>query len=114
MNDILTQGIKAPFKSGSLDLDQICQAWVVTIQSRTTSIYSAFNQRHRLTEGQNLVTEYLNPEKQAEGVPGAIRELLCRKVDNIVAPYQSTVKAASIVVLICINDDLSARFNRKT
>jgi hypothetical protein len=100
----------------------ICQAWVVTILSPTTSIYSAFSHRLRelgyrelgYIEGQNLVTEYLNPEKQAEGVPGAIRELRSRKVDNIVAPYESTVKAASTVVLICINDDLSARFNRKT
>jgi hypothetical protein len=65
-------------------------------------------------EGQNLVTKYLNPEREAEGVPGAIRELFCRKVDNIVAPYQSMVKAASTVVLICINDDLLARFIRKT
>jgi putative tryptophan/tyrosine transport system substrate-binding protein len=70
---------------------------IVTIQSRTTPIYSAFDQRLRelgYIEGQNLVTEYLNPEKQAEGVPGAIRELLRRKVDIIVAPYESTVKAA--------------------
>jgi putative tryptophan/tyrosine transport system substrate-binding protein len=70
---------------------------IVTIQSRTTPIYSAFDQRLRelgYIEGQNLVTEYLNPEKQAEGVPGAIKELLGRKVDIIVAPYESTVKAA--------------------
>jgi hypothetical protein len=56
MNDMLAQANNASFKSGSLDLDQICQAWVVTIQSRTTSIYSAFNQRLRelgYIEGQN-------------------------------------------------------------
>jgi putative ABC transport system substrate-binding protein len=69
----------------------------VTIQSRTTPIYAAFDQRlHELgyIEGQNLVTDYLNPESQAEGVPGAIKELLRRKVDIIVAPYESTVKSA--------------------
>ena len=70
---------------------------IVTIQSRTTPIYSAFDQRLRELghiEGQNLVTDYLNPEKQAEGVPGAIKELVRRKVDIIVAPYESTVKSA--------------------
>jgi putative tryptophan/tyrosine transport system substrate-binding protein len=70
---------------------------IVTIQSRTTPIYSAFDQRLRELghiEGQNLVTDYLNPESQAEGVPGAIKELVRRKVDIIVAPYESTVKAA--------------------
>jgi putative ABC transport system substrate-binding protein len=48
---------------------------IVTIQSRTTPIYTAFDQRLRELghiEGENLVTDYLNPEMQAEGVPGAI------------------------------------------
>ena|SRR5579871_4039533 len=70
---------------------------VVTIQSRTTPIYAAFDQRLRELghiEGQNLVTDYLNPEQQAEGVTGAIKELVRQKVDIIVAPYESTVKAA--------------------
>jgi putative tryptophan/tyrosine transport system substrate-binding protein len=70
---------------------------IVTIQSRTTPIYSAFDQRLRELghiEGQNLVTDYLNPESQAEGVPGAIKELVRRKVDIIVAPYESTVNSA--------------------
>jgi putative ABC transport system substrate-binding protein len=70
---------------------------IVTIQSRTTPIYAAFDQRLRELghiEGQNLVTDYLNPESQAEGVPGAIKELVRQKVDIIVAPYESTVKAA--------------------
>jgi putative tryptophan/tyrosine transport system substrate-binding protein len=70
---------------------------IVTIQSRTTPIYSAFDQRLRELghiEGQNLVTDYLNPESQAEGVPGAIKELVRRNVDIIVAPYESTVKSA--------------------
>jgi putative tryptophan/tyrosine transport system substrate-binding protein len=70
---------------------------IVTIQSRTTPIYAAFDQRLRELghiEGQNLVTDYLNPEGQSEGVPGAIKELVRRKVDIIVAPYESTVKSA--------------------
>ena len=70
---------------------------IVTIQSRTTPIYAAFDQRLRELghiEGQNLVTDYLNPERQAEGVPGAIKELVRQKVDIIVAPYESAVKAA--------------------
>jgi putative tryptophan/tyrosine transport system substrate-binding protein len=70
---------------------------IVTIQSRTTPIYAAFDQRLRelgYIEGQNLVTDYLNPERQAEGVPGAMKELVRQKVDIIVAPYESTVKAA--------------------
>jgi putative ABC transport system substrate-binding protein len=70
---------------------------IVTIQSRTTPIYPGFDQRLRELghiEGQNLVTDYLNPETQAEGVPGAIKELIRRKVDIIVAPYESTVKSA--------------------
>jgi putative tryptophan/tyrosine transport system substrate-binding protein len=70
---------------------------IATIQSRSTPIYAAFEQRLRelgYVEGQNLVLDYLNPETQAEGVAGAIKELLRRKVDIIVAPYESGVKAA--------------------
>jgi putative ABC transport system substrate-binding protein len=70
---------------------------IVTIQPRTAPVYAAFDQRLRELghiEGQNLVTDYLNPERHAEGVPGAIKELVRRKVDIIVAPYESTVKAA--------------------
>jgi putative tryptophan/tyrosine transport system substrate-binding protein len=70
---------------------------IVTIQPRTAPVYAAFDQRLRELghiEAQNLVTDYLNPERQAEGVPGAIKELLRRKVDIIVAPYESTVKSA--------------------
>ena len=70
---------------------------IVTIQPRTAPVYAAFDQRLRELghiEGQNLVTDYLNPERQAEGVPGATKELIRRKVDIIVAPYESTVKAA--------------------
>src|SRR6516164_8259087 len=70
---------------------------VAPIQSRTTPIYAAFDQRLRelgYIEGENLVLDYLNPEGQTEGVQGAIKELLRRKVDIIVTPYESAVKAA--------------------
>ena len=70
---------------------------IVTIQPRTAPAYAAFDQRLRELghiEGQNLVTDYLNPEKYPEGDPGVIKELVRRKVDIIVAPYESTVEAA--------------------
>jgi hypothetical protein len=71
-------------------------------------------------EGQNLVTDYLNPERQAEGIPGAIKELIRRKVDIIVAPYESTVKSAiaasdtTPVVMIATEYDPLARGYVKT
>jgi len=70
---------------------------IATIQSRTTPIYAAFEQRLRelgYIEGQNLIMDYLNPERQVEGVPGAIKELVRREVDIIVAPYEMAVKSA--------------------
>jgi putative ABC transport system substrate-binding protein len=69
---------------------------IVTINP-TTPGYAAFDQRLRelgYIEGQNLVTDYLNPERYSEGDPGVVKELLRRKVDIIVAPYESTVEAA--------------------
>src|SRR4249919_424745 len=70
---------------------------IVTIQPRTAPVYAAFDQRLRELghiEGQSLVTDYLNPETQADGVPGAVKELIRQKVDTIVAPDEGTVKAA--------------------
>jgi putative ABC transport system substrate-binding protein len=70
---------------------------IVTIQPRTASMYAAFDQRLRelgYVEGQNLALDYVNPEDQAGGHAGAIEELLRRKVDIILATYQSTLKAA--------------------
>ena len=78
---------------------------VVTIQARTASPYAAF------VEGQNLVVDFLNPERQAGGNAGAIEELVRRKVDLIVAIYQPTVKAALAaapgvpIVMIAIDYD---------
>jgi putative tryptophan/tyrosine transport system substrate-binding protein len=69
---------------------------IVTI-NQTGPAYAAFDQRLRelgYIEGQNLVTDYLNPERYPEGDPGVIKELVRRKVDIIVAPYESTVAAA--------------------
>jgi putative ABC transport system substrate-binding protein len=70
---------------------------IPTIQPRTSPIYAAFVQRlHELgyIEGQNLFVDFLNPEDQAGGIAGAVKELVRRKVDLIVAPYESAVKSA--------------------
>jgi len=70
---------------------------IVTIQPRTAPMYAAFDQRLRelgYVEGQNLALDYVNPERQAGGIAGAIEELLRRKVDIILVTYESTLKAA--------------------
>jgi putative ABC transport system substrate-binding protein len=70
---------------------------IVTIQPRTSPYYAAFDQRLRelgYVEGKNLALDYVNPEYQARGSAGAIEELLRRKVDIILAIYESTLKAA--------------------
>jgi putative tryptophan/tyrosine transport system substrate-binding protein len=70
---------------------------IVTIQPRTAPMYAAFDQRLRelgYVEGQNLALDYVNPERQAGGAAGAIEQLLRRKVDIILATYESTLKAA--------------------
>jgi putative ABC transport system substrate-binding protein len=70
---------------------------IVTIQPRTAPMYAAFDQRLRelgYVEGQNLALDYVNPERQAGDAAGAIEQLLRRKVDVILATYESTLKAA--------------------
>jgi putative tryptophan/tyrosine transport system substrate-binding protein len=70
---------------------------IATIQPRTSPVYAPFDQRLRelgYIEGQNLIVDFLNPEDQAEGIAGAIKELVRRKVDVIVAPYESALKSA--------------------
>jgi putative tryptophan/tyrosine transport system substrate-binding protein len=70
---------------------------IVTIQPRTSPIYAAFDQRLRefgYIEGKNLVVDFVNPEDQAEGNAGAVKELVRRKVDVILAFYQSTIRSA--------------------
>ena len=68
---------------------------LITIAPRTS--YAAFDQRLRelgYVDGQNLAVDFLNPDKHEGGVDGATKELVRRKVDVIVAPYDSIVKAA--------------------
>jgi putative ABC transport system substrate-binding protein len=45
-------------------------------------------------DGQNLTLDFLNPDAHAGGITGAMKELVHRKVDVIIAPYESAVKAA--------------------
>jgi putative tryptophan/tyrosine transport system substrate-binding protein len=70
---------------------------ITTIQPRASPPYLALEERLRelgYIGSQNLIVDVLNPEAQPEGMDGAIRELLRRKVDVIVAPYESAVKSA--------------------
>jgi len=70
---------------------------ITTIQPRSSPPYAAFDQRLRqlgYIEGKNLVVEFLNPEAQAEGMAGVMKELVRWIVDVIVAPYQSALKSA--------------------
>jgi ABC-type uncharacterized transport system substrate-binding protein len=70
---------------------------IVTIQPRASPPYAALDQGLRelgYIEGQNLIVDFLNPEHQAGGDTGAVRELLRRKVDIMVVVYESTLKAA--------------------
>jgi putative ABC transport system substrate-binding protein len=63
---------------------------ITSIQPRTSPIYAAFDQRLRepgYIEAQNLIVDFLNPEDQAEGIAGAIKELVRRKVDVIVSHF---------------------------
>jgi putative ABC transport system substrate-binding protein len=91
---------------------------VVTIQPRTNQPYPAFIRRLGelgYVEDQNLVLDFLSPEKQPGGNAGAIEELLRRKVDVIVASYESTLKAALAatskvpIVMLAIDYDPIAR-----
>ena len=75
----------------------ITRIGITTIQPRTSPIYAAFDQRLRelgYIEGQNLVVDFVNPEEHVDGVEGAIKELVDRNVNVIIAPYESVVKSA--------------------
>jgi putative ABC transport system substrate-binding protein len=87
---------------------------ITTIQQRISPPYAAFDQRLRelgYIDGQNLTMEFVNPDMQGEGIAGAVKELVRRKVDVIIAPYESAVKAALAVantvpiVMIAIDYD---------
>jgi putative tryptophan/tyrosine transport system substrate-binding protein len=73
---------------------------VVTIQPRGAPIFATFAQRLRelgYVEDQNLVLDFLSPEQQPGGNVGVVEEFLRRKVDVILAPYESTLKAVLAV-----------------
>jgi ABC-type uncharacterized transport system substrate-binding protein len=87
---------------------------ITTIQPRASPPYATFDQRLRelgFVEGQNLTVDFLNPENDAEGIGGAMKELVRRKVDVIVAPYENALKSALAetntlpIVMIAIDYD---------
>jgi ABC-type uncharacterized transport system substrate-binding protein len=87
---------------------------ITTIQAPTSPPYAAFGQRLRelgYVDGQNLNVDFLNPDNYPEGITGAMKELVGRKVDVIVAPYESAVKSALAatnslpIVMIAIDYD---------
>jgi putative tryptophan/tyrosine transport system substrate-binding protein len=97
---------------------RIVRVGITTIQPRTAPIYAAFDQRLRelgYIEGQNLILDFLNPEDYTEGIEGAIKELVRRKDDVIVVPYESALKAALAttdsvpIVMIAVDYDPLAR-----
>jgi putative tryptophan/tyrosine transport system substrate-binding protein len=64
---------------------------------RSSPPYAAFDQRMSelgYIEGRNLAVEFLNPSAEADGVSEAMRELVRRKVDVILAPVESALKSA--------------------
>jgi len=70
---------------------------IVTIQPRESSIYFAVDQRLRelgYIEGQNLTVVFLNPGDQIDGVGKAMKELVRRNIDVILAPTEAALKSA--------------------
>ena len=61
-------------------------------------MWSSINDSRELgyIDGQNLAMEFLNPDTQPEGIAGSIKELIGRKVDVIIAPYENAVKSALV------------------
>ena len=60
---------------------------ITTIQPRTSPIYAAFDERLRelgYIEGQNLVVDLLNPQKQAGGIAGAVAERLTARTTCLI------------------------------
>jgi putative ABC transport system substrate-binding protein len=92
----------------------IFRVGITTIQQPTSPPYSAFDQRLRQLGyilGQNLAVEFVNPDAQADGIAGSIKELLRRNVDVIIAPYEDAVRSALAatgtvpIVMIAIDYD---------
>jgi putative tryptophan/tyrosine transport system substrate-binding protein len=110
-------GVGWPFKARA-QRPAMTRVGIVTIQPQTALIFATFSQRLRelgYIEGQNLVLDFLNPEQQPGGNAGVIEQFLSRKVDVILIPYESTLKAALAaktsvpIVMIAIDYDPLAR-----
>jgi putative ABC transport system substrate-binding protein len=112
----LLGGAAAVWPSAALaqPLPKTWRIGITTIQARSSPPYAAFDQRLRelgYIEGQNLIVDFLNPDDYPEGVAGAMKELVRRKVDVIVAPYENAVKSALAtsdtlpIVMIAIDYD---------
>jgi putative ABC transport system substrate-binding protein len=87
---------------------------ITTIQARTSPPYAAFDQRLRelgYVEGKNLIVDFLNPDTHPGGIDEAMKELVRRKADLVIAPYENAVKAALAatytvpIVMIAIDYD---------
>jgi putative tryptophan/tyrosine transport system substrate-binding protein len=86
-----------PLSARTQQLSKNIRVGITTIQPRASPPYVAFDQRLRelgYVDGQNLTLDFLNPDAHAGGITGAMKELVRRKVDVIIAPYESAVKAA--------------------
>jgi putative ABC transport system substrate-binding protein len=114
----LSGAVSWPFAARAQQPSKTFRIGITSIQPRMSPIYAAFDQRLRelgYIEGQNLIVDFLNPEDQAEGIAGAIKELVRRKVDVIVVPYESALKSALAatdsvpIVMIAIDYDPLAR-----
>jgi hypothetical protein len=103
-----------PLNAQAQQLPKSIRIGITTIQPRTSPPYVAFDQRLRelgYVDGQNLTLDFLNPDAHAGGITDAMKELVSRKVDVIIAPYESAVKAALAatdtvpIVMIAIDYD---------
>jgi putative ABC transport system substrate-binding protein len=103
-----------PLSAQAQQLSKGIRIGITTIQPRTSPPYVAFDQRLRelgYIDGQNLTLDFLNPDDQAGSITDAMKELVRRKVDVIIAPYESAVKAALAatdtvpIVMIAIDYD---------
>ena len=86
-----------PFAARAQQRPKNLHIGITTFQPRTSPPYVAFDQRLSelgYVERQNLTVDFLNPDNYAGGIDDAIKELVRRKVDIIVAPYESAVKSA--------------------
>ena len=87
---------------------------IVTIQPRTSPPYAAFDQRLRelgYVDGENINVDFLNPDVHPGGIDEGMRELVRRKTDVIIVPYENALKSALAatdtvpIVMIAIDYD---------